>query len=57
MSYPFFGNWWLLVCRLTWKLLVWTGQNARENGMNCARFRSLLPTKNNVWLLRRKACD
>ena len=40
-----------------WKLLAWTGQNARENGMSCVRFRSPLPTRNNVWLLLRMACD
>ena len=39
------------------ELLAWTGQNVRESGMNCARFRSPLPTRNNVWLLLRMAYD
>ena len=57
VSHVFFGNWRLRTCRQIWKLLAWTGQNARENGMSCVRFRSPLPTRNNVWLLPRMACD
>ena len=45
MSYLFFENWWLRTCRQIWKL---PGQNVRESGMNCARFRSPWPTRNNV---------
>ena len=54
VSYPFFGSWWRRTCRQIWKLLAWTGQNARESGMSCARFRSPSPTRNSGWLLRRK---
>ena len=57
VSYLFFGNWWRRMCRQIWKLLAWMGQNAREKGMSCVRFRSPLPTRNNVWLLLKVACD
>ena len=43
-------------CRQIWKHLAWTGQNARESGMRCVRFRSPSPTRTNGWLLR-MACD
>ena len=58
MSYLFFGNWWLQRCRQIWKLLAWTGQNARENGTSVREIQeSHCQQETTCWLLPRKACD